>query len=554
MNAARRLLERAARHPERIAVEVAGEPGRGLSYGALAEDALALAARIVRRGARPGDPVALIAAGTPEFVTALLALGAAGLVCCPLDDTQPAERVHRAMDTAGARLAVVTSPGRAAHWAAELGPAAVVTDTVASASTGEEGPVQPGTAIPDGIRAQGPSAGLPHAAGAAESSVALPYPAGADEPAYVLFTSGSTGTPKGVQIAHGPFTRHCDVAREEYRLDESSVVLQFASPGFDVALEEIWPTLLTGGRVVLRGDQLWSLSDLLDVTRRHGITMWQLPTAVWTLLAAEAQAQPGLVPPPSLACVLTGGEAATPAAARRWLSSPLGAVRLLNAYGPTEGIVTSTLYEVPCDGTALPDTAALPIGRAIGGRRAFPVDDRLRPLPPGQTGELVVTGPCLADGYLGEADTSARAFTQLPDGTRVFRTGDLATEGADGRLVYHGRRDRQVKISGIRVEPGEVEAALVRCAPVTSAAVTVDGDGNRARLIAHVVLRTPPADPAAGAAALRAELLTRLPAPLVPTRIHFHERLPRTTNDKIDLPALAGTSRTGSAPTVRSQA
>jgi amino acid adenylation domain-containing protein len=540
VNAAQRLLERAARHPARIAIEQAGRPDQCLSYGALAEDALALAAHLTRRGARPGDPVALIAAGTPEFVTALLALGAAGLVCCPLDDTQPPERVQRAMHTAGARLAVVASPRRAAYWAAELGPAALVTTT----DTDEVEPAQPrpGTAGPTGAR--------PDAAAAAVGE------AGADDPAYVLFTSGSTGTPKGVQIAHGPFVQHCDVAREVYRLDESSVVLQFASPGFDVALEEIWPTLLAGGRVVLRGDQLWSLADLLDVTRLHGITMWQLPTAVFTLLAAEAQNQPPLVPPPSLSCVLTGGEAATPAAARRWLSSPLGAVRLLNAYGPTEGIVTSTLYEVPRDPGALPDTDALPLGRAIGGRRAFAADEQLHPLPAGRTGELVVTGPCLADGYRGDPAATARAFTRLPDGTPAFRTGDLATEGPDGHLLYHGRRDRQVKISGIRVEPGEVEAALARCTGVTAQAVTVDGQGERARLIAHVVLRTPPADPAHSAAALRTELRTRLPAALVPARIHFHERLPRTANDKTDLTALATTTtlRTQNAPTVRSMA
>jgi non-ribosomal peptide synthetase component F len=331
------------------------------------------------------------------------------------------------------------------------------------------------------------------------------------------------------------------------------VVLQFASPGFDVALEEIWPTLLAGGRVVLRGDGLWSLADLLEVTRRHGITMWQLPTAVWTLLAAEAESHAGLVPPPSLACVLTGGEAATVAAARRWLASPLGAVRLLNAYGPTEGVVTSTVYEVPRDAAVLPGGEALPIGRAIGGRRAFPVDERLRPLPGGRTGELVVTGPCLADGYRGDAGATARAFTELPDGTRVFRTGDLATEGADGHLVYHGRRDRQVKVSGVRVEPGEVEAALAECAGVTAAAVTVDGAGGRARLVAHVVLRPAPVDTGRSWGALRAELSARLPAALVPARVEFYERLPRTANDKIDLTALAASGRTGSASTVRSE-
>ncbi|MEU3734730.1 amino acid adenylation domain-containing protein [Streptomyces sp. NPDC033538] len=527
MSAAQRLLDLAERRPGRVAVEPAGAPERSLTYGELAARARGLAARLTRRGARPGDAVALIAAGVPEFVTALVALEAAGLVCCPLDDTQPPERIRRAMRVAGARLAVVASARHETLWTAELGDAAVTLP-----GPGDE-PGEPASA--DGTRPR------------------PPWPARDEDAAYVLFTSGSTGTPKGVRVAHGAFARHCDAAREAYGLDEDSVVLQFASPGFDVALEEIWPTLLCGGRVVMRDGGLWSLTELLDVTRRHGITMWQLPTAYWTLLAAEAELSPDLVPPPSLTCVLTGGEAAAPATARRWLASPLGAVRLLNAYGPTEGVVTSTLYEVPRDTTALPAGEALPIGRAIGGRRAFPADERLRPLPAGRTGELVVTGPCLADGYVGDPDATARAFTRLPDGTRAFRTGDLVTEGADGLLEYHGRRDRQVKISGIRVEPGEVEAALAECAGVTAAAVTVAGEGDRRRLVAHVVMSPAFAGPLPDAGALRAELNTRLPAALVPARVEFHERLPRTANDKIDHFALAASALPGTPATARSE-
>ncbi len=492
MTAARRLLERAAAHPGRTAVEAAGAHQPALSYGRLAAEARDLAARLARRGARPGDTVALIASSTPGFVTALLALQAAGLVCSPLDDTQPPPGC----------AAPCGWPVPAWPWWCHRG----------GRTTGPASWARRRWSPP----ARTPRPPTPRHR--RRATPGPPYPAVAvadDDPAYVLFTSGSTGTPKGVQIAHGAFARHCEAAREAYGLDETSVVLQFASPGFDVALEEIWPTLLAGGRVVLRGDGLWSLRDLLAVTRRHGVTMWQLPTAYWTLLTAEAETEAetpqGLVPPPSLRCVLTGGEAAAPATARRWLASPLGAVRLLNAYGPTEGVVTSTLYEVPREAGRLPGGEALPIGRALAGRRALVVDERLRPLPPGRRGELLVTGPCLADGYRGDPEGTGRAFVELPDGTRAFRTGDLATEGADGLLVYHGRSDRQVKISGVRVEPGEVEAALTECADVTAAAVTVHGEGSRSRLVAHVVLRSPPADPAGRSGALRAELGTRLP-------------------------------------------
>ncbi|MEU9254889.1 amino acid adenylation domain-containing protein [Streptomyces sp. NPDC048270] len=515
---AARVLQRAAHEPDRTAVELPrtpAAPGRTLAYGALADAARDLAAALHRRGARPGDTVALVAASVPELVVALLATAGAGLVCAPLDDAQPPARVRSAMRVAGAAIALVASPERAAYWLAELGEQAVEVGTGPRRADAGQAP-------------------------------AFPVPVAADDPAYLLFTSGSTGVPKGVRVAHGPFARHCEVAAEAYGLTPDSVTLQFASPGFDVALEEIWPTLLSGGRVVLRGGGLWSLPELLDVTAAHGITMWQLPTAYWTLLGAEAAVRGDLRPPPSLDTVLIGGEAATTAAARRWLGSPMGAVRLLNAYGPTEGVVTSTLYEVPREAGALPPGEILPIGRPLPGRSVLVLDEELRPAPPGSPGELFVTGPCLADGYAGDAAATTRAFPTLPDGRRAFRTGDLATGSAGGVLVYHGRRDRQLKISGVRVEPGEVEAALADCAGVTAAAVTVAGEGDRSRLVAHVVLAEPPADPARRAGALRGELAGRLPAAMVPARVEFHDRLPRTVNDKVDHHALAAPARTES--------
>ncbi|MGR4884273.1 amino acid adenylation domain-containing protein [Streptomyces sp. LARHCF249] len=507
---AARVLDRAAHDPGRTAVELPaspGAPGRTLTYGALAASARDLAAALHRRGARPGDTVALVAASVPELVVALLAAAGAGLVCAPLDDAQPPARVRRAMGVAGARLALVAAPERAPYWLAELGEQALE------------------------VTAPGQ--------GSAEQPPGFPVPVAEHDPAYLLFTSGSTGVPKGVRVAHGPFARHCEVAAEAYGLTPDSVTLQFASPGFDVALEEIWPTLLSGGRVVLRGGGLWSLPELLEVTAAHGITMWQLPTAYWTLLGAEAAVRGDLRPPPSLTTVLIGGEAAATAAARRWLGSPMGAVRLLNAYGPTEGVVTSTLYEVPRAAGALPPGEILPIGHLLPGRSGLVLDEDLRPVAPGSAGELFVTGPCLADGYAGDEAATGRAFPTLPDGRRAFRTGDLVTETAGGVLVYHGRRDRQLKISGVRVEPGEVEAALAACTGVTAAAVTVAGEGDRSRLVAHVVLAEPSGDPARRAGALRGELAGRLPAAMVPARVEFHDRLPRTVNDKVDHHALS---------------
>ncbi|MFK0100568.1 non-ribosomal peptide synthase/polyketide synthase [Streptomyces sp. NPDC091040] len=346
-------------------------------------------------------------------------------------------------------------------------------------------------------------------------------------PAYVIYTSGSTGRPKGVVVSHAGVSRLAAVQADRLGVAAGSRVLQFASPSFDASFWDLCSALLTGAALVLA-----PADTPLDALTDPGLAVTHVtlpPSALAALGDAELTAS----------TLVVAGEACSPELVERWAPGR----RMINAYGPTETTVCATMSDPLAPGTGVP-----PIGRPVADFRTYVLDERLRAVPPGVTGELYVAGPGLARGYLGRPGLTAGRFTACPfgpAGARMYRTGDLVRRRADGELEYAGRADQQVKVRGFRIEPGEVEAALAAHPGVAQASVVARDD----RLVGYVVPR-----PAAAVrpAELAAHLRERLPDYLVPSAFVLLDVLPLTPNGKLDRGALpapeAASTEGGRAP------
>ena len=304
--------------------------------------------------------------------------------------------------------------------------------------------------------------------------------------------------PKGVLVSHRSVVHLLTNTFDFFGFDESDVWTMFHSPAFDFSVWEVWGALLSGGSlVVVDHFMARAPARFLNVLRRHRVTVLsQTPTAFYQFADAEPSTQAG-VAALSLRYVVFGGEALDPARLTSWFSRH-GDRRpvLVNMYGITEICVHATVLRITSDATGT--AAASPIGRAIPGMQAWVLDARLRPVPVGVVGELYVAGRQVARGYRGRAGLTAARFVADPFGAggdagrRMYRTGDVVRWRADGRLVFVGRSDAQVKLRGFRIEPGEVEAALAAHPGVAQAVVVVvvrdDGVGDR--LVGYVVGRS----------------------------------------------------------------
>jgi amino acid adenylation domain-containing protein len=389
---------------------------------------------------------------------------------------------------------------------------------------------------------------------------------GDDPLAYLLFTSGSTGRPKGTRIGHRALAAHADAAIPELGLEAGDRVLQFTSPGFDVSIEEVVPTILAGAQVVLRGDDAGrDPAVLLTEIERAAVTVLNLPSAYFHELVLHLESTYARLPR-SVRLVVVGGERPSPETYARFAAlfgraSTTGEqpmVRFVNAYGPTEVTITSVLCDVGAAGVPPDGRTELPIGRPFGACRAHVVRvppgpsrarDETAPFVPRlaalkEPGELWLAGPQVAQGYLGRPDATARAFVPDPfaeegDRDRVaYRTGDLVKRDARGQLVFLGRIDRQIKLRGHRIEPEEIEAVLLRLGHVRDAAVVLAEHGDDRALVAFVTALDPARRDALEPTAIRDALAAQLPAVMVPARVEVLPALPIAPTGKVDRDAL----------------
>ncbi|HEV7395286.1 MAG TPA: amino acid adenylation domain-containing protein, partial [Pyrinomonadaceae bacterium] len=490
------------RTPEAVAIELGSDR---LTYRQLNQRANQLAHYLQSLNVGPEKLVGLCMERSLDVILGLLATLKAGGVYVPLDPQNPEERLAFMMQDARAPVLLTQS------WLiSELPAYAAASDIVCIDSDW------------DSI--------------ARESDANVASTAQPENLAYVIYTSGSTGKPKGVGISHRAAVDHCITMQQEFGLTAADRVLQFASFGFDVSLEQILPTLFSGATLVLRGAELWTAVDFRQQIRKLKLSVVNPPTAYWHQLAQEIAGCEESFSSTPLRLMIVGGDLLLQEPVKLWQSCSTQAATLVNAYGPTETTITASLFVIPpgfCDG---PNGGRIPIGRALPNRSMFVLDCCLEIVPVGVPGELCIGGPLLARGYLNRPDLTAESFCPNPfnqtPGARLYRTGDLVRYLADGNIEFLGRVDDQVKIRGYRIELGEVEAALVENPYVREAVVVpqLDMTGEK-RLVAYLVGDQ---DQLRRLGELRAFLKKKLPEYMIPVAFVTLDKLPLSSNGKVD--------------------
>ncbi|GLZ11665.1 hypothetical protein Acsp04_19000 [Actinomadura sp. NBRC 104425] len=506
------LDELAAAHPDRTALVHGADR---LSTRDLAERVHRLARALRARGIGPDDVVALALPRSTDLVVALLAVLDAGAAFLPLDLEHPAERTRELL--ADAEPALVLTTEAAAHLAGGL--------RLDAPDTRAELAQLPGEPLaPDELAA----------------------PRHPDHLAYVIYTSGSTGRPKGVLGRTGALARLLHhhratvVAEAERAAGRRLRAAHTYSFAFDSALDQLlW--LLCGHELHLYDAALARDAEaLLAAYARDRIDVVDTTPSMAAPLIDAGLLDGGRRP----SLLVLGGEAAPPALWRRVAASGVAA---RNMYGPTEATVDSTTARIGGDDPT--------IGLPLGGTRIYLLDNGLRPVPPGERGELYLAGPHLARGYLNRPGATAERFVADPfagPGRRMYRTGDLARWVPGRGLEYLGRDDGQVKIRGHRVEVGEVEAALGALPGVSAAAAAVRTDGGPARLVGYVVPAASGGGPVTPES-VRGALAERVPDHLVPAAVVVLDELPLTPNGKVDRAALPAPRAAGGGRAARTE-
>jgi amino acid adenylation domain-containing protein/non-ribosomal peptide synthase protein (TIGR01720 family) len=489
---AARFAERVHATPDAVAL-VDGDVT--LTYAELDTRANRLAHRLIGLGVRTEDRVGVLMDRSVEQVVAVLAAVKAGGAYLPVDVRAPATRMRLVLDQAKTTVLLTDRDWESTARSVHDGHLLIVDGS-------EDGPAEP----PQVLLCQ-------------------------DNLVYVEYTSGSTGMPKGVAVCH----RDVVALAADRRFHGHDSVLLHSPLAFDASTYELWVPLLNGGRVVVAPPGDVDADVLAGLIARHGITAMWLTAGLFRYLVQES--------PESLAGlreVWTGGDVVPAAAVGRALAACPG-LAVVDGYGPTETTTFATAHRMAGD---VPEV--VPIGSPLDNMRVYVLDDRLRPVPPGALGELYIAGAGLSRGYLGRPGLTAARFVADPfgaPGERFYRTGDLVRRRPDGIVEFVGRVDDQVKIRGFRIEPGEIEAVLGQHPDVSELVVVPRDDGAGKRLVAYVV----PTGDHPDAAELRRFAARFLPDYMVPSAFVPMDRLPLSTNGKLDraaLPAPAGAART----------
>jgi pristinamycin I synthase 3 and 4 len=483
--------EQVARSPDAVAVEFGDQ---ALSYAQLNTRANQVAHRLRRAGVGPDVLVGICLERSLEMVAGLLGILKAGGAYVPLDPDYPSRRLEFMLADTAAGI-VVTSEGLA--------------------------PLFPGrrtVILPPG----GALAGEPgHNPGRQAHPANL---------AYVIYTSGSTGQPKGVAVPHTGVTNYLLGLIEKYALSPGDCIPQISSISFDASMRDILGPLFTGGKLaIVRAAAKHGVDAIVeDLIRVRATRILSIvPTLLRQLLTDQRLAELT-----SLRLLLISGEALTYTLTER-ARAALPACTVVNQYGPTETTMTSTRYVA---GETRGEM--VPVGEPIQNVRIYLLDSAFNPVPVGVVGDVYIAGSGVTRGYFGLAGKTGESYVADPFavGGRMYRTGDLAKRLARGELYFAGRQDQQVKVSGNRIEPGEIESVLAQCPGIRDAAVVPRGDGEHGTVLTVALL---PGDDWAGLRSVLQFLEDRLPDYMIPMDFHLMDSLPLTANGKVDRAGIA---------------
>jgi amino acid adenylation domain-containing protein len=469
-----------------------------VSYAQLGAAMTDVANTLHGRGLRPGDVVAVLGPRSPEVVISMAGALLAGGVLLTLSPDLPEQRHRLMLGEAGARFLLVAGEWRAEdRWVAEVAGLTVIHGIDASAS--------------------------------ARSSTDLP------DCAYVFFTSGSTGKPKAVLGTHAGLAHWLQWQRQMFSVGPSDRCGQLTGLSFDVVLRDVFLPLTSGATLVIPSGE----EDTLQWLEREEITLLH---SVPSVMEAWLSNRPAGVSLPKLQRLFVAGEPLTSALVARWREACPNSGAIVNIYGPTETTLAKCYYLVP----ARPRAGIQPLGHALPQSQALVLTANRDRCGIGEPGEIAIRTPFRTRGYLNAPEENETRFIVNPfrndPADLVYLTGDRGVYGGDGLLEFRGRIDQQVKVRGVRVEPMEVTVTLQECPDVASCAVIAREDGPEGlALVAYVVLKEGLAE---DAGRLQQFLAQRLPAAMVPSAVVFLERLPLTSNQKLDRAKLPPPSRT----------
>jgi amino acid adenylation domain-containing protein len=494
--------QRVAAHPDAVAA-VHGD--RQWSYRELNIRANRLGRALLARGLRREGVVAVVTARNLDWMAAVLAIFKAGGVYLPIEPHFPADRIATTLSRAGCGL-VLTEPGSTTTLGQALDSMSGVQTLFVDAAYEED-----------------------HADGDLGVGVA------ADQLAYIYFTSGSTGEPKGAMCEHAGMLNHFYAKIDDLEIGEGQVVAQTAPQCFDISLWQLISALVVGGQTLLiEQEVILDAQRFVDKIVDGRVAVLQVVPSYLEVVLSYLARHPRKLP--DLRCVSVTGEALKKELAQRWFATE-PEIKLVNAYGLTE-TSDDTNHEVM---DRVPDSELVPLGPPVNNVHVYVVDERLSPVPLGAPGAIVFSGICVGRGYVNDPERTRLAYLSDPyrEGQRLYRGGDYGRWQPGGKLEFLGRRDTQVKISGFRIEIGEIENTLLRVPGVRDGAVVVAERADRSKHLVAFYSGERPLE----ADVLRGRLGESLPGYMVPPAFHWRESLPLTANSKIDrkaLTALAG--------------
>jgi len=490
--------ERVRAHPDAVAA-VRGDCH--LTYGQLNARANQLARALLARGLAREGVVSVVTERNLDWMTAVLAIFKAGGAYLPIEPHFPADRIARTLSRAGCRF-VLTERGSTATLDQAL-------DSLSGIQT---------------LLIE-----LAYEGGYPEGNLGLDVEPG--QLATIYFTSGSTGDPKGAMCEHAGMLNHIFAKIDDLGIGQGHVVAETAPQCFDISLWQLLSALLVGGRTqLIEQEVVLDARRFIDKIVDTRVNVMQLVPSYLEVLLSYLEKHPREFL--DLRCVSATGEALKKELVQRWFAAQ-PAIRLVNAYGLTE-TSDDTNHEVM---DSVPRQERVPLGRPINNVRIYVVDEHVAPVPLGAPGEIVFSGVCVGRGYINDPERTQRAFMADPHraGQRLYRSGDYGRWLPEGKLEYLGRRDFQVKISGFRIEIGEIENTLLRVSGVRQSAVVVtEGPDRSKHLVAFYTGKGPLA-----ATTLRDRLGDSLPKYMVPTAFHWRESLPLTGSGKVDRKKLA---------------